>query len=273
MKAAWKIALEALEYHTAQTRPIHQTNEAITAIKEALAQDSKRPIESDYISQVAYTRALEKYCDALAQPEQPAPVIQKSCKQCDYQHHYETMTGPCGPCRFYSNFAAAPQPIPVQQGILARKWILHGGFADVASFDADGFPSFYWKESVAKFKAGELSAPCKGKNCGSLNGWLHSAECLAEHEAHYAAPQPEQEPVAWGMQNDGGQIYDCITPMEHLRIEGEYTVPLYASPPRRTWVGLTDEDIERGANSSWVDRQAFESAVWWAEAKLKELNT
>lgn len=75
---------------------------------------------------------------------------------------------------------------PAQQGILARKWVLHGGFADVASFDAEGFPSFYWKESVAKFKAGELSTPCKGKNCGSLNGWLHSAECRAEHEAHCA---------------------------------------------------------------------------------------
>jgi hypothetical protein len=29
----------------------------------------KRPIESDYTSHVAYTRALEEYCDALAQPE------------------------------------------------------------------------------------------------------------------------------------------------------------------------------------------------------------
>jgi hypothetical protein len=44
-------------------------------------------------------------------------------------------------------------------------------------------------------------------------------------------------------------------------------------PQQRTWVGLTDEDIERGCNSSWVNRQAFESAVWWAEAKLKEKNT
>jgi hypothetical protein len=40
----------------------------------------------------------------------------------------------------------------------------------------------------------------------------------------------------------------------------------------RPWASLTDEDIERGCNSSWVDRQAFESAVWWAEAKLKEKN-
>jgi hypothetical protein len=92
------------------------------------------------------------------------------------------------------NECKSPQPpraeaTLAQQGILARKWILHGGFADVANFDAEGFPSFYWKESAAKFKAGELSTPCKGKNCGSLNGWLHSAECRAEHEAHYAVTE------------------------------------------------------------------------------------
>ena len=41
---ALKLALEALEYHTAQTRPIHQTSEAITAIKEALAQPEQEPM-------------------------------------------------------------------------------------------------------------------------------------------------------------------------------------------------------------------------------------
>ena len=41
---ALKMALEALEYHTAQTRPIHQTREAIVAIKEALAQTEKEPV-------------------------------------------------------------------------------------------------------------------------------------------------------------------------------------------------------------------------------------
>jgi len=40
----------------------------------------------------------------------------------------------------------------------------------------------------------------------------------------------------------------------------------------KPWVGLTDEDIEQGWNESWVDKQAFESAVWWAEKKLKEKN-
>ena len=43
--------------------------------------------------------------------------------------------------------------------------------------------------------------------------------------------------------------------------------------PQRTWVGLTDEEIAQGCEESWVTEQAFQSAVWWAEAKLKEKNT
>ena len=42
---------------------------------------------------------------------------------------------------------------------------------------------------------------------------------------------------------------------------------------QRTWVGLTDEEIEEGIKQSWVTEQAFQSAAWWAEAKLKEKNT
>jgi len=44
------------------------------------------------------------------------------------------------------------------------------------------------------------------------------------------------EPAAWGMENDDGQIYDCITPEEHAREEGAYTVALYR---KREWVELT----------------------------------
>lgn len=39
---ALKLALEALEYHTAQTRPIAATEAAIAAIKEALAQPAQQ---------------------------------------------------------------------------------------------------------------------------------------------------------------------------------------------------------------------------------------
>ena len=52
----------------------------------------------------------------------------------------------------------------------------------------------------------------------------------------------EQEPVAWGFMNDAGAIYDCISPEAHDECEGEYNVPLYTTPPKREWVGLTEED-------------------------------
>ena len=41
----------------------------------------------------------------------------------------------------------------------------------------------------------------------------------------------------------------------------------------RPWVGLTDEEIAKGNKESWVTEQAWQSAVWWAEAKLREKNT
>ena len=43
--------------------------------------------------------------------------------------------------------------------------------------------------------------------------------------------------------------------------------------PQRPWVGLTDEEIDEGNKQSWVTKQAWESAVWWASEKLKEKNT
>jgi hypothetical protein len=48
--------------------------------------------------------------------------------------------------------------------------------------------------------------------------------------------------------------------------------PLYTTPAKQ-WVGLTDEEIAQGLKESWVTEQAWQSAVWWAEAKLKEKNT
>lgn len=43
--------------------------------------------------------------------------------------------------------------------------------------------------------------------------------------------------------------------------------------PAREWVGLTDEEVAQGNKESWVTEQAWQSAVWWADAKLKEKNT
>jgi hypothetical protein len=47
------------------------------------------------------------------------------------------------------------------------------------------------------------------------------------------------EPVAWGMLDSEGGIYDTICPEEHDREEGAYTIPLYTHPAKT----LTDEEI------------------------------
>ena len=49
--------------------------------------------------------------------------------------------------------------------------------------------------------------------------------------------------------------------------------------PKRTWVGLTDEEIKQSYRlkckvlGHWLDERAFLIACKWAEAKLKEKNT
>ena len=43
--------------------------------------------------------------------------------------------------------------------------------------------------------------------------------------------------------------------------------------PKRKWVGLTDEEIAQGNAKSWVTIRAWQSAVWWADERLKEKNT
>ena len=103
-------------------------------------------------------------------------------------------------------------------------------------------------------------AECDGGQCG-IGGYCKQCP----------KTQPEQEPVAWAdkvdIDRDG---HDLWVSRQKPAKDG---VPLYTAPPQREWVGLTDEEIREGNKDSWVTRQAWESAAWWAEAKLKEKNT
>jgi hypothetical protein len=73
-----------------------------------------------------------------------------------------------------------------------------------------------------------------------------------------------QEPVAQPASEEDMKIYKTIAANYHKDL---------STPPQRTWVGLTDEEIAQGWKESWVTEQAWQSAVWWAEEKLKEKNT
>ena len=98
------------------------------------------------------------------------------------------------------------------------------------------------------------------------------AKLYAKYDALYKA-QPEQEPVAWAMLHDNGHFIDAIHPDEHARVEGKYIHPLYTTA-QRTWVGLTDEEIQ----TEWVLTPQNDKAegIWFGrriEAKIKEKNT
>ena len=73
--------------------------------------------------------------------------------------------------------------------------------------------------------------------------------------------QPEQEPVAWLSKSGKGIWFH--EPDSNLN-----ATPLYTAPPKREWVGLTDEDYEELLKDDWGG-----SLIQAVEAKLKEKNT
>jgi hypothetical protein len=84
-------------------------------------------------------------------------------------------------------------------------------------------------------------------------------------DAIKALAQPEQEPVAW-MHQDKYKTYFTTDPSEDL-LSNDYWIPLYTTPPQRTWVGLTDEENLICLGFSKV------LGLQYQEAKLKEKNT
>jgi hypothetical protein len=73
---------------------------------------------------------------------------------------------------------------------------------------------------------------------------------------------------------DNKEIERLQVEIKRLQDLAEYRLKLLMQmPENKPWVGLTDEEIEEGAKTSWVDTLAFEAVAWWAESKLKEKNT
>jgi hypothetical protein len=82
-------------------------------------------------------------------------------------------------------------------------------------------------------------------------------------EVRQALAQPEHEPVAWMSDHDvdfkksSFGTYPCV--------------PLYTAPPKREWVGLTEDEFEKILERH---NEATPFAVYLSiEAKLKEKNT
>jgi len=121
---------------------------------------------------------------------------------------------------------------------------------------------------------------------------LETLPCGDSYKTHNAAillikalAEPEQEPEAityltqlvefLKKRSDNGKymkIPSGLSAGTCYEIAVELEQVINATPPQREWVGLTDEEIDEGQKHSWVAKQAFESAVWWAEERLKEKN-
>ena len=114
---------------------------------------------------------------------------------------------------------------------------------------------------MTKDEALRLASEAMESFQNGTNG-LYEGEFEEEITAIKAALEAKDEPVAW--KTDDIELY--------VREDkfGFYNIPLYTHPPQRTWVGLTDEDIEE--EFGFID-ELLRDCVQRTEAKFKEKNT
>jgi hypothetical protein len=117
--------------------------------------------------------------------------------------------------------------------------------------------------------------PCKD-HPDAPHGFMRDASHSAgRYVCECESWEPKQEPVAWMFVNEDGE---CEQIEYGPVFDDPGVTPLYAAPPKREWIGLTDEEIQDlgylsekfdASNSEWFDRWGFAQAI---EAKLKEKN-
>ena len=106
------------------------------------------------------------------------------------------------------------------------------------------------------------------KRQGHWGGGYQAKKAMAADKLQ----EPAQEPVAWRWGNkklNGGYEWRFTT----YKTQPD-AIPLYAAPPQRPWVGLTEEDLKK----IWYDIKhligwySFQESAQAVEAKLKEKN-
>ena len=96
-------------------------------------------------------------------------------------------------------------------------------------------------------------------------GCAQQAAAIAAGEE--ALAQPEQAPLAWVTQV-GTLVQVGMTNLKTGLMYG--WTPLYTTPPKREWVGLTDDEIHMVLGKAYTLQASFFARA--IEAKLKEKN-
>jgi len=121
-----------------------------------------------------------------------------------------------------------------------------------------------------------LTMQCTDYKVSAGKHWLSTTppqRTEQEPVAHWSDCAVHSEPAYPKGECDCGGI---VAVADYTALSDKYVAlsdKYVALKAQRTWQGLTDEEIAQGWKESWVTEQAWQSAVWWAEEKLKEKNT
>jgi hypothetical protein len=117
----------------------------------------------------------------------------------------------------------------------------------------------------------EDNVSTKQQNVDTSEEWVHEVDMAYQPGGLTVEQAEKQEPVAWLVRDyvDGFR-YVSSTENPSGTIAG-LSEPLYTAPPKREWVGLTDEEIAQtvGSPLDEVYLADFRRVI----AKLKERNT
>ena len=120
-------------------------------------------------------------------------------------------------------------------------------------------PFEYWNAVEGWVKIDEVREHFDSVGCGTIY------KTAGEGRVPLAIAQPKQKPVAWW--NPRKDTVSCDPVHRHH----PDCTPLYTEPPKREWVGLTQDETQ-------VVLDSVHGKEWWDllnafEAKLKEKNT
>jgi len=231
MKEALKLALEALETAD-ETEFWNKQKEAITAIKEALAQP-------------------------------PLPVQPEPSSECNPQDL-------CAGCR--CKYSAQP-PLPVQpeQGPLRvdRDKATHDGIVK-AFAGKELMPGLPMPEPDVIEFGEEYELDNTSYSESLLRSMVATAVAIKDAEIAQlqALAQQAQGPVIFYRCKGCGHAYEGVAPSSCDCMEGTgfEQVEYFTAPPKRPWVGLTDEEIDK-----WTPE--IHGVIRIVEQALKEKNT